>query len=103
MAHLRFQSDVEQQYDIPTILKKNQQEAEKRAEHPREKKQAKNEIIKLLDDDIEIVNDKEAWKCRNCLKKFMTSEFLLKHIFSKHLEDYKKVIILLILAHRQTD
>jgi hypothetical protein len=47
--------------------------------------------VKLLDEDIEIMGDKEAWKCRVCSKKFMGSEFLIKHINTKHPEDYKKV------------
>ena len=47
--------------------------------------------MKLLDEDTEILNDRQAWKCRNCNKKFITSEFLLRHIVSKHNEDYRKV------------
>lgn len=90
MAGLRIVSEV-QQYDIPTVLKKNQQEAEKRSEHVKEKKWAKDELVKLLDEDTEILNDREAWKCRNCNKKFITSEFLLRHIVSKHNEDYRKL------------
>jgi hypothetical protein len=58
MANLRIVSDVNQQYDIPTVLKKNQQEVEKRTEHAREKKSAKDEMIKLLDEDTEILNDR---------------------------------------------
>lgn len=87
-----------QHYDIPTVLRKNQEAAEKRSEHPKEKKWAKDDLIKLLNEDTEMLNDREAWKCRNCSKKFITSEFLLRHIVSKHNEDYKKVNASIMVA-----
>lgn len=52
-------------------------------------------ILKVACDQQGITMDKarerQAWECVYCGKKFRTSEFLSKHIISKHPEAKEKV------------
>ena len=59
------------------------------------KDEIEKEMLKIIceNDGVEMdkVMDRQAWECFFCKKRFRSSEFLSKHIISKHPEIKDKV------------
>ena len=103
LIYLRVEADYEEVPEFPTIFKKMQNAAENLIEKglqiPDHMGQLKEEIeqsvLKIICDQEGLTLDKarerQAWECVYCRKRFRTSEFLAKHIISKHSETKEKV------------
>jgi hypothetical protein len=103
LSFLRVEADYEEVPEFPTIFKKMQNAAEilieKGIETPDWMGQLREEIEKsthkLISEqegiEVEKVAERTAWECVYCRKRFKTSEFLSKHVISKHPETKDKV------------
>ena len=105
LSYLRVEADYEEVPEFPTIFKKMQNAAEtlieKGLQTPDHLGQLRDDIekstLKIIceNDGVEMdkIMERQAWECFYCKKRFRSSEFLSKHIITKHPEIKDKVLI----------